>query len=98
MSEGQTKMGDMLWRSKRMTFDSPVFPHKCAVKILCTARAILAINIIFMNGQNGFGRVFLRKRLKRFASFWYQGLLMITLKVNSPFRATPEPRGTHPSP
>ena len=42
-------MGDMLWRSKRMTFDSPVFPHKCAVKILGGARALLASIVLFLN-------------------------------------------------
>ena len=41
--ESQIKMGD-IWRSKR-TFDSPVFPHKCAIKKLCGARAILASTV-----------------------------------------------------
>ena len=66
-----------------MTFDSPVFPHMCAIKILCGARAILASNPIkrarmddgIQSDQTMIGEVFSDCKLFWFGSFAGEGSL-----------------------
>ena len=75
-----------------MTLDSPVFPHKCALKILCGARAILASYIIFMRVASS------EQRVNRSGRSWYQIQSMNVLRVFYGLDFAYSPRGPRPRP